>query len=274
MRQAVVLMVLMAVAGAAPGQDWEGDLVGVDHNVDGMIGVAWDSQYIWRGFDVFDDESAVHILGDLNFSGFGLSAAGHRANSSGFEDRERWDYTLYYQNGAFLGEPYATNFRFGWVYYNFPELNEGESIDLQEGQAVLSWPNLLPIKGLCPSYAVVKMWPAKSGSRLPDSSSGWLHILMLDYGFTIPGLLPDIPEHLIRLHSEIVFNDGVTMVPERRNPDQDWSHAVFGASTDLAFGPGDSIVFTPAVYYQVTLEQSVNPDESEFWASLSLKYMF
>ena len=123
------------------------------------------------------------------------------------------------------------------------------------------------------------MWPSSSsdggsliasGPRIRGSASGWLHILMLDYGFTVPGVLPDIPEHLIKLHSEIVYNDGVH--PLGANVDQDWSHAVFGASTDIDLT--SSITLTPAVYYQVTLEESINPDSDELWMSLNLKYSF
>jgi hypothetical protein len=83
-----------------------------------------------------------------------------------------------------------------------------------------------------------------------------------------------MPDHTIRLHSEVVYNDGVTPQPEFPNPDHDWSHAVFGASMDVAFDPERSIVFTPAVYYQITLNDTINDDEDELWASLSLRCTF
>jgi hypothetical protein len=248
-----------------------------------MAGVTWDSKYIWRGFDIYDDVSVTHFLADLNLfeTGFGLSVAGHRANSGGFEDRERWDYTAYYQNDLFTGQAHATQFRFGWVYYDYPELNEGESLNFQEGHLLLSWPGILPVKGLCPAYEMIKLWPANSGSPLPDSASGWMHVFMLDYGFSIPGIIPEIPEHVIKLHSEIIYNDGVTITPaEPRsdwtivypNPDHDWSNAVLGASTDLNLGR--HITFTPAVYYQITLNDTINEDDNELWVSLGLKYTF
>ncbi len=276
MRQLAFLAVVLLVTGTALAQDWEGDLVGAEATGDlhGMVGVTWDSQFMWRGFDLYDDKSAVHLLADLNLfdTGFGMSALGHRANSSGFEKAERWDYTLYYQNGLFQGESYATNFRVGWVYYNFPQRNQGESMDLQEGQAVLSWPSLLPIKGLCPSYVLVKLWPSDSGSRLPASASGFLHIFMLDYGFTVPGVLEGMPEHLIRLHAELVYNDGVTPTPTSPNPDHDFSNAVFGVATDLDLG--NSITLTPSVYYQTRLNDTITNDSDEIWASVGLKYSF
>ncbi|MEN6576279.1 MAG: hypothetical protein ABFD90_08045 [Phycisphaerales bacterium] len=280
MKRVVFLTVLLA-AVTALGQDWEGDLqdetaVGKLHT---MVGVTWDSKYIWRGFDIFDDKSATHLSIDLNLfeTGFGASLVGHRANGSGFEDLERWDGTLYYQSGAWAGESYATNYRFGFVHYLYPELNEGESLDQQEGQMVLAWPNLLPVQGLQPSYALIKMWPADSGSRLSDAASGWMHILMLDYGFSVPGILAGMPDHVITLHSEVVHNGGLSVTPRYRNPDYDWTHAVLGASTDFSFGPGGNLVLTPAVYYQITMESSISEDgdkDNELWVSLALKYAF
>jgi len=276
MRRLVFLTVALTAAVAAAEQ-WEGDVQTEQGQLRGMVDVTWDSKYIWRGFDVYDDKSATHLLADLSLfdTGFGVRAVGHRANSSGFEDRERWDFTGYYQNTLFpADEPAATKFRVGWVYYSYPELNRGESLDLQEGHLVLAWPNLLPVEGLQPSYALIKLWPARSESRLPEAASGWLHILMLDYAFSIPGLIPELPDHIIRLHSEVIYNDGVTPLPEYPNPDHDWSNAVFGASMDVALGADRSLVFTPAVYYQITLNETINQDEDEVWASLSLNCTF
>jgi hypothetical protein len=176
------------------------------------------------------------------------------------------------------GEPYATNYRIGYVYYNYPD-NSPSSWDLQEMHLILSWPNVLPVKGLCPSYVLVKMWPSESNSYVegwwPDRNvSGFAHILMLDYGFTIPGLLPETPEQLVKLHSEVVFNDGIS--PAGTNVDQDWSNAVFGVSTD--FDLGNNLTITPAVYYQIRMDRSImlgpNPHKEEAWASVGLKYTF
>jgi len=51
------------------------------------------------------------------------------------------------------------------------------------------------------------------------------------------------------------------------------SDAVVGASTDFAFGADRNLVLTPSVYYQWSLEKTVNPD-NEFWVSVGLKYAF
>jgi len=276
MRQLAFLAVVLAATGMALAQDWEGDLVGAEATGDlhGMVGATWDSQYMWRGFKVFGSKSATHLVGDLNLweTGFGISAAGHYANGSGYVDATRWDYTAYYQNGLFAGESYATNFRLGWVYYDYPD-TPSDWADLQEGHAIVSWPNLLPIAGLCPSYVAAKTWPSKGGSAL-DNASGWYHIFMLDYGFTVAGVLPDMPEQLIRLHGEVVYNSG-TAPYYATDMSSGFSHAVFGVATDVEICT--NLTVTPAVYYQATIENDLedfNDGSDEVWASVGLAYKF
>ena len=283
MRHALFLAAILVAATPAAAQDWKGDLQKAKGDLHGSVALAWDSKYLWRGFDFYDDKAAVHLLTDLRLfdTGFGLSVAGHRAATSGFEDKERWDFTPYYQNSLFKDQPYVTHFRAGWVYYAYPQLNSAQSTNLQEAHLMLSWPNLLPIKGLVPTYALVKMWQASEESILL-SANAWLHVLMLDYAFPIPSLIgPDLPDQIVELHSEIVYNGGFSPTPARPvndwhivhpNPDSDWSDAVFGVSTDFKFGHG--ITFTPGVFYQLTLDNSINEDDEELWAGVTLKWSF
>jgi len=211
-------------------------------------------------------------------TGFGVSATGHRANSDGHELNERWDYTLYYQGHMFDAEPYATNYRLGYVYYNYPDRSSHDttdSIDLQELHAVLSWPDILPIKGLVPAYCLVKLWPSSRGSLVGSnatggqSASGFGHIFMLDYA--VPIAMPLVDQcQMVNLHSELVYNDGVS--PNgATDVEHDWSHAVFGAST--TFDLSSNLLLTPGVYYQSSFEDSVNT-EDEYWTSLNLTYKF
>jgi hypothetical protein len=277
MRHSVFLTIVLALAVTAGAQDWEGDLLGAEAKgeLHGTVGVTYDSLFMWRGFKMFGSTSATHVVGDLNLweTGFGVSATGHYANGSGHVDATRWDYSTYYQNSLFGGTPFTTNFRLGWVLYDHP-CTVSEWSDLQEMHAVLSWPNLLPIEGLCPTYVAAKVWASEGGSRLNESANGWLHILMLDYGFTVQGVLPDIPEHLIRLHGEIVYNGGVD--PIGPGIEEQLSHAVLGVATDVKLG--DELTLTPAVYYQFAMERGLeerNGDSSdELWASVGLKYAF
>ena len=251
----------------------------------GSVDLTFQSKYLWRGFDIYNDTSAIQPSLDLDLfgTGLGINVMGHRANSSGYENAERWDYTLYYQNGLFQEEDYALMYRLGWVYYNFPQINASDA-DLQEIHTVLSLPKAIP-GGIVPSYVLVKLWPSYSGSLVasnldlsarppqPNSkgtASGWAHIFMLDYPLTVGGILPDTPEQVLNLHAEVVYNDGVG--PGGQDVDHDWSNAVFGIST--GFDLSEGLVLTPGVYHQVTMDDSVNDDKSETWVTLSMTYNF
>jgi hypothetical protein len=273
-KQGVLLsaVVLFCVVGFAQAQNSE---------LHGSVDLTYQSKYVWRGFDVYNDKSAVQPSLDLDLfgTGLGVNVMGHRANSSGYENAERWDYTLYYQNGLFQDEAYAMMYRLGWVYYNYPDLSSSQA-DLQEIHTVLSFPKLIPC-GIVPSYILVKLWPTSSGSLvakkvdlttgLPSkgTASGWAHIFMLDYPLKVGGILPDTPEQVFNLHTELVFNDGVG--PAGQDVDSDWSNLVFGVSTGIDLSK--ELVLTPGVYHQISMDSSVD-DQNETWATLSLTYKF
>jgi len=265
----------LAIIGIAQAQDSE---------LHGSVDLTYQSKYIWRGFDVYDDKSAVQPSLDLNLfgTGLGINVMGHRANSSGFEAAERWDYMLYYQNMLFPDEAHTTLYRLGWVYYNFPQ-GHNQDADLQEMSTILSWPKLCPA-GVIPSYVLAKLWPNSSSSLVASnldlstsppqpsrgSASGWAHIFMLDYPLTVGGILPETPEQVLNLHAEVIYNDGIG--PDGRDVDHDWSNATFGIST--GFDLSDEVVLTPSVYHQITMDSSVNDDKDETWATMSMTYKF
>lgn len=268
--------VLLGAAGLALAQ--EGELHGV-------VDVTYLTKYMWRGYDVYDDKSAIQprVNLDLYGTGFGLEVFSSRANSSGFENGEWLRGYLYYDNMCLADDQYQTNYRIGYYYYNFPD-NSAEDFDLQEMHAIMSWPKVLGIEGLVPTYILCKLWPAHSdslvGSRSPlgGTASGFGHILMLDYAWEIQCPMTNEPR-VLNLHAETCFNDGVG--PQGQNTDHDWSHMVLGVSTD--FDLRENLVLTPALYYQVTFDDSVvavtprglgDFDKDEFWAGLSLKYKF
>jgi len=266
------LVAVMAFVGLAQAQQAE---------LHGVVDVTYQGKYVWRGFDIFADKSAIQpgIDLDLYGTGFGLNVTGHRANSSGYELNERWDYSLYYTGSIYQDQSYATNYKVSYVYYNYPERSSSDttdSLDIQELNAVLSWPNILPIEGLVPSYVLVKCWPTNSASLVGSASttdgtaSGFAHIFMLDYPLTVPGLLPETAEQVLNLHAEAIYNDGVG--PAGQNVDHDWTNAVFGITTD--FDLGDGFTFTPGIYYQITMDDSVNDDKDETWATVGLRYAF
>jgi len=259
-----IAVVLLATGGLAQAQDTD---------LHGYADVTWSGKYVWRGFDIYNDKSAIHPSVDLNLfgTGLGVNVTGHRANSSEFEQLgERWDYNLYYMNNLLDGN---VQYRLGYVYYNYPDMRASDA-DLQEIHAILSLPKLCPA-GVVPSYVLVKLWPARSESMVgararPGTASGFAHIFMLDYAWTVGGILPNTPEQVLNLHAEAVYNDGVG--PGGQNVDQDWTNAVFGLSTNIDLA--QNVILTPGIYHQITMDTSVNDDKDETWVSMGLKYQF
>ena len=262
----IAAVILFAAAGLSYAQDGE---------LHGSVGLEFGSKYVWRGIDVYDDHAAIHSSVDLDLygTGLGFNVMGHRAIND-FERGERWDYTIYYRNAMFQEEKYATNYMVGWRYYNYPEWNMGDW-DLQEVHVVLSWPQICE-KGMVPSYCIVKLWPSATGSFVgsdaaPGTASGFAHILMLDYPWTVPGILPETPEQVLNLHAETAYVDGVD--PRGVNVDHDWLYALFGVTTN--YDIYEDFVLTPGVYYQRTMDKSLlNGDSDETWATIKLTYNF
>jgi len=280
-------VVLLTVTAMGYAQD-QGMGMTQGPQIQGTASLTFTGKYVWRGFNVFGAKSAVHPMVDLFMPdcSVGLSVEGHRANSSGYENSERWDYSLYYLGKMFPGESYEMNYRLAYVYYNYPDLSSHStgSIDLHEGHAVMSFPKVTGIEGLVPTYVLVKLMPVNSGTIVGANSpgggtaSGWAHILMLDY--TVPMHCPFTGvDRKVNFHSEVVFNDGVA--PEGGNTlnkgvpigptDHDWSNAVFGVSTNYEIE--DNLFFTPGFYYQSSWDDSVNSSD-EYWLSLGMSYKF
>jgi hypothetical protein len=290
MRKGILLIavILLSTAGFVRAEE---EKLGV------TLDVTYLSSYIWRGFDWFHDDRGAIQTGiglDLWDTGFGFKIVSTSAigagsgrlggllqevpgSEVGFQNLERWDYTLYYHNIFDEQETWATGYNVGWTYYNFPD-SPKKAFDMQEVFASFSWPNICPA-GVVPSYTVVCMWPSESGSGLNRTFAsvdkttgagsggigGWLHIVGLDYDLTVPGIMPETPEQTFHLSANMVYNDGVLAA------DHDWSHAVLGVSTN--FDISNNLSFTPGLYYQASMEDSVNRDD-EVWVSLSMKYAF
>jgi hypothetical protein len=287
MKKLVLLIAVVLFGAVAPVLAAEGDL-------HGDIGYTYDTMHVWRGFETWGGHSGSNPFIDLDLfgSGFGLSVEGHWANGSGpshspfgYSDGQRWDYTLFYQNKISAGDAYETDYKLSYVYYNYPDMGARHSEtcwDLQELNALLAWPNITGVKGLVPAYCIVKLWPSKSDTAVGDNNpyggtaSGFAHIFMLNYALPIAGLTAETPNQVLNFHTELVYNDGVDPRPYGGYTSSDWTDFVMGVSTD--FDLGNNFIFTPAIYHQITMEDSatkgVSPDHSITWASMTAKYKF
>jgi len=262
----LTVVVLLSTVGLAQAQ--EGKL-------SGTLDFTWQNSYIWRGFDMYGESRGAlqpSIDLDLYGTGFGVNVFWSRADESGRENLEELRYSVYYGNSLVEGETYATNYKVGYTYYNYPDMPR-KAYNMQEVFATLSWPKICPA-GVVPSYTIVCSWPAEGESTFANKSGGWLHIFGLGYDLSVEGILPETPEQVLHLSALVVYNDGAWDFASpggNGTVDHDWSHAVFGASTDFSFA--DNLTLTPAVHYQSSWDDSVNT-EDETWCSLSMKYKF
>ena len=283
----LLLTAVVLFGTVAPVLAQEGDL-------HGDIGYTYDSMYVWRGILVYGHHSASRPFVDLDLfgSGFGISAIGSIANGTGhnpdqlgYNNEQRWDYSLFYAGAYEPQETYATMYKVGYTYFNYPQMSAVHSdqcIDLQEIFAGVAFPKLLGVKGLVPGYVVVKGWPSKHDTVVGGSNprggtySGWAHIFMLDYALPIAGLTAETPEQVLNFHIETVYNAGVDPRPYGGYTSHDWTHVLMGVSTD--FDLGNNLIFTPGLWHQITMEDDpdtgVSPDHSMTWAELTIKYKF
>ncbi|MDH4241199.1 MAG: hypothetical protein OEW48_16700 [Phycisphaerae bacterium] len=263
-KKAILLTVVILFSTGPPALAQEG-------GISGTVDLTYMSKYIWRGFDIYGNDDGIQLGTNINISdtGFGLKTLWSRANGSGFENLEEFDITLYYNNLVYEDETYATNYTLGWTYYGYPD--EPSSLrNYQEFLLSLAWPKICPA-GFVPSYTIVYMWPAEEGS-VQNDNGGWLHILGIGYDLKVPELVPELPEQVLHLSGSLIYNGGVgAAYAPNGSVDHDWSHFLFGASTD--FDLGNNLAFCPALYYQASMEDSVNSSD-ETWVSLSLKYKF
>ena len=226
------------------------------------------SKYIWHGFNLYGhntNASQPSVNVDFWDTGFGAMVFHSRAKSSGQVNAEEYNYILYYSNSFLDDTPLATDYSVSWLYYDYYRNNSHDS-DVQELVLSFAWPNLLP-GGITPNYTTGKLWQSSSNEPALKGVSGWVHVFGLNYGLTTPGILGGSDEQVIDLIADLTYNDGYNGA----NVDHDWSHVTLGAST--SFDLGHNLTLTPGVYYQISMDDSVN-DKDEVWTTLSLSYQF
>ncbi len=287
MKKLVLLIAVVLFGMVAPVLAQEGDL-------HGDIGYTYKSIHVWRGYMTYGVHSSSSLFIDLDLfgTGFGIEAIGQAANGTGsnpdglgYNNEKRCDYSLFYAGAINPEDTYATMYKVGYRYFNYPQMSAVHSdqcIDLQEIYAGVAFPKLLGVKGLVPGYGIVKGWPSKHdtvvGGENPRGGtySGWAHILMLDYALPLEGISSEIPKQNLNFHVETVYNAGVDPRPYGGYTSSDWTHVLMGVSTD--FDLGNNLIFTPGLWHQITMEDNpdtgVSPDHSITWAELTMKYKF
>ena len=236
----LICVTALTVTSGAYAQDDLGLTVGND----------FVTNYVWRGYDVFDDHAAWHPSVDWDVMGTGwhVNVWGAQSIGGANENLTELDYSIYYDNSAFDGEMYQVDYSVGYTYYDFPKDGsdgdlsldadgefEDPIADSQEVGIKMAFPNLFGDLGLTPSYYVSKIWWSGGGS------SAGFHILALDYAVNVAG-------YDVALTWDLTYNDGFA------GADHDWSHSSFTASTDIEVMENFSV--TPFVTYQQTFEDT------------------
>ena len=230
------------------------------------LGVSFDltytSKWLSKGSAGYGQQAAWFKAVDLDFyqTGFGVKVAHRNAGSSGYVDKQRFDYRPYYKSKLFEGQAYQTNYNLSAGYEHYTGLARNRAGTTWEWIFAFTWPNLLP-EGLTPQYIVHYEYPA--GSDYTNSKvTGWVHRFLLGYDFALEEL-NNLPLHL---SSEIAYSDGLG------NKTHDWAYTTVGLST--AFKVCDNARLIPGVYHHTTLDSAINGQKDVTYAIVKLKIDF
>jgi hypothetical protein len=223
--------------------------------------ITYMSKFMDHGDEYFGEqggfEESFEML--LPGSGFGISAAYRHATGSGYVDNRRSSYSIFYENTFFEKKWYKTDYRISWIYNNLSDLPRN-SDNTQEWEGHFSWENLIP-GGLIPFYTIYYEYPAGSGYD-NRNMAGFIHAFGFDYSINIEDL-----QNPLNVSAEMEYRDGLG----GDDFDHDFSHITLGASN--AFEITGDLTFTPGIYYQISMDKSVN-NENVIYTALNMHYEF
>ena len=253
----LIAVILLSTAGLAHAKEGKQGKLGV------TLDLTYKSKYLDKGIEGFGSDPGLFqtINIDLWGTGFGLGVTHQEATNSGWVDYEKFNYYVYYKNSLFDDTTYKTKYKIKWKYENYPDRPKKKK-NTQEWQFKFYWPKILPIENLFPYYTAYYEYPA--GSNYDNSAyTGWLHLFGLGYDLSIP----ELPNPL-RLSAETAYRDGLG----GPSTDHDWSYATLGISTKYKIT--DNLSFVPALYHQITMDDSTSTQGDITYVHLSMKYKF
>lgn len=255
----MIVVVLLSTTGLVQAE--ESDL-GI------TLDVTYVSRYIFRGFDFgANNHGAIQPSIDIDLWGTGFGVNVWYTQSNQHVNDQELDFTIYYGNTLLEGERLQTDYTASWVYYSYPDTSRSGGADQMDIILGFAFPNICDL-GIVPSYTYIYAWQADGGNKSGfRKAEGSVHVFGLGYGLTVPGFLPDTAEQVLDLSVAAVYNDGSHGATVKH----DWSHIVWGISTGIPLA--DNLTFTPGLYYQTSMEESVNTQD-EYWTSLSMTYTF
>ncbi|MBW7989023.1 MAG: hypothetical protein FVQ84_03250 [Planctomycetes bacterium] len=256
MKKTILLTALFLLALGDAVRAEEGEL-GVTLNFKYM------SKWLSKGAYGYGQQGAFFKIIDLDLygTGYGVKVAHRNATASGYVDKQRFDYRPYYKSTLFEGEPYTTNYSISCGYEHYTGLARNVANTTFEWIFEFSMPNIIP-EGIVPKYKAHYEYPAGSGYT-HDDITGWVHRFGLVYDLDII----ELPKAL-HISGEIAYHDGLG----GQSTDHDWSYAAFGLSTN--FDLTENLTFAPGIYYQITMDKSINPDKDVTYCILGMEYKF
>jgi len=225
------------------------------------LDLTYTSKWLSKGVEAYGTKGGLFktIDVDLYGTGFGIKVTHRNATSSGYVDKQRFDFRPYYKGSLFEEEPYAVNYNVGVGYEYYPGLDKKRAGTTFEWIYSFSWPKLLP-GGLVPSYIAHYEYPA--GSDYANRKvTGWVHRFLLGYDMAVP----ELPNPL-HLTTEVSYYDGLG------NRVHDWAYFTAGISTK--FNITENLAFVPGLYHQVTMDDSISKHKDITYTMLSMKYKF
>ncbi len=251
--------------------------------IDGTFDLTYHSAYMWRGFDVYHGkhgEGAINPSVDLQLgNGFGLYAEWVRANTSGFEKQERLNATLYYGDIVLDAEPWETDYKVGYTFFNFPN-NSYRDWSMNELFAKASMPQIIGA-GVTPYLGAYYAWNTRSGGPADSEAEGWMGQIGVGYDYRIEGVAADIPAMDLNFYGEVWYNSNAwgflrdpNLIGDRLSDGlgHDWSHYVLGVTTEMPVAEGWNL--EPGLHYQHRLNNSLAESPNVLWATMGLSYEF
>lgn len=229
------------------------------------LGITLDLTYVskWlsKGVEAYGQKGGLFktVDFDLYNTGFGVKVIHRNSISSGYVDKERFDFRPYYKNKFFEGEPHQTNYNISVGYEYYPGLSRPKANTTWEWILALSWPELLD-SGIVPAYIVHYEYPV-SGGDTNAYVSGWVHRFLLSYDLDVPEL-----ENPLHLSAEVAYLDGLG------GREHDWAYNTYGISTKFTLA--EDLTLVPGLYHQISIGDTVSKAKDITYTQISLKYKF
>lgn len=227
------------------------------------LDLTYTSKWMSKGSAAYGQQGGIFETADVSFwdSGFGIKVCHRSCTSSGYVDKQRFDYRPYFKGIMFEDSPLLTKYNISCGYEHYYGSSLKDSNTTLEWVLKMNWPKLL-CNGIVPYYIVHYETPASSGNAR-NAEAGWIHRFGMNYDLNVAKLPKPIS-----LCSEIAYNDG----HGRKTRDHDWSHVTLGAST--SFKLSENMCFVPGLYHQITMDKSVNGQKDVTYCMLSMRYKF